>query len=41
MSDYRRIKIDKAAAHVGEPVEIAGWRQRHHSGRCREGEHTD
>jgi asparaginyl-tRNA synthetase len=25
MSDYRRIKIDKAAAHVGEPVEIAGW----------------
>jgi asparaginyl-tRNA synthetase len=25
MSDYRRIKIDQAAAHVGEPVEIAGW----------------
>jgi asparaginyl-tRNA synthetase len=25
MSDYRRIKIDHAAAHVGEPVEIAGW----------------
>ena len=25
MSDYRLIKIDQAAAHVGEPVEIAGW----------------
>ena len=25
MSEYRRIKISDAAAHTGEPVEIAGW----------------
>ena len=25
MSEYRRIRVADAGAHVGEPVEIAGW----------------